>query len=222
MGSFLTKLIFFDQIEDIVSWPPFSNDHFGIWKHLLNPIWVTEALNRPQKDPNVVQMVSFLNHIVCILYKRGLQVEPAIPCYIFCLVQLVKTLSWWTLAVSICWFLTVCWYTVMIHSVKLLWVQKVCLIWHHACKISCILIAAEWNSHSRIQNSQTKLWPYSVTYVKKSVILIVITPFCLFPPKRKGFGELLSKNRSEKPSNRSKDDGVWWLRKQFGYFSNSN
>ena len=28
---------------------PRSKDCFGIWKHLLNPIWVTETLNMPQK-----------------------------------------------------------------------------------------------------------------------------------------------------------------------------
>ena len=33
-------------MKDIVSWPPRSNGRFGIWKHLFNPIWVTEALNR--------------------------------------------------------------------------------------------------------------------------------------------------------------------------------
>ena len=39
-------------MEDCVSWPPRSNDHF-------------------------------LNHIVSILYERGLQVEPSIPCNIW-------------------------------------------------------------------------------------------------------------------------------------------
>ena len=43
-----------------------------------------------------------------------------------------------------------------------------------------------------------------------------------FFAKRGGFGELLWKNRSEKPSNKSKDDGVWCFGKLFVYFSNSN
>ena len=33
--------------------PPHSINSFGISKHFLNPIWVTEALNRPQKGPNM-------------------------------------------------------------------------------------------------------------------------------------------------------------------------
>ena len=41
-------------MEDNVSWPPCSNNRFCIWKHLLNHIWVTEALSRPQKPPNMV------------------------------------------------------------------------------------------------------------------------------------------------------------------------
>ena len=36
------------------SWLSHSNDRFCIWKHLLNHICVTEALNRPQKPPNMV------------------------------------------------------------------------------------------------------------------------------------------------------------------------
>ena len=35
-------------------------------------IWITEALN-------IVLSVSLLNHIVSILYERGLQAEPSIP-----------------------------------------------------------------------------------------------------------------------------------------------
>ena len=38
--------------QDYVNWPSHSNDGFCIWKHLLNHIWVTETLNRPQKRPN--------------------------------------------------------------------------------------------------------------------------------------------------------------------------
>ena len=57
-------------MEDNVSWPPHSNDHFCIWKHLLNHIWVTEALNRPKKVPNMVSCLS-----------AGLDEEPfTIPC----------------------------------------------------------------------------------------------------------------------------------------------
>ena len=41
-------------MDDDVSWPPHSNNHFCIWKLLLKPLWVTEALNRPQKDPNMI------------------------------------------------------------------------------------------------------------------------------------------------------------------------
>ena len=41
-------------MEDNMSWPPCSNNRFGIRKHLLNHILVTEAINRPQKSPNMV------------------------------------------------------------------------------------------------------------------------------------------------------------------------
>ena len=41
-------------MEDNMSWPPRSNDRFGVWNNLLNPLQVTEALNRPQKRPNMV------------------------------------------------------------------------------------------------------------------------------------------------------------------------
>ena len=51
---FWQKLMFFDQMEDNVSWPPYSKDCFGIWKHFLNPIWVTEALNRINLLNNIV------------------------------------------------------------------------------------------------------------------------------------------------------------------------
>ena len=49
-----TKLMFFYQIEDCVSWPPHFNDNFGFWEHLLTPIWVTKEWNRPQKGLNMV------------------------------------------------------------------------------------------------------------------------------------------------------------------------
>ena len=54
-------------MKDTVSGPPHSNDRFCMWKHLLNHIWVTEALNRPQIG---CCMVCFLNHIFSILYKH--------------------------------------------------------------------------------------------------------------------------------------------------------
>ena len=46
-------------MEDNMSWAPRSNDRFGVWKHLLNHMWVTEALNRPQKRPNMVMYGKF-------------------------------------------------------------------------------------------------------------------------------------------------------------------
>ena len=42
---------------------------FWYIKHLLNHIWVTEALKLPQKYPNIAVC---LNHIFSFLYKRGL------------------------------------------------------------------------------------------------------------------------------------------------------
>ena len=41
-------------MEDNLSWPSRSNDCFGIWKHLLNHIWVKKALIRTQKRTNMV------------------------------------------------------------------------------------------------------------------------------------------------------------------------
>ena len=73
------------QMEDSVSLPPRSNDRFGIRKYLLKHVWVTEALNRPQKRPIWCYKVSFFNHIVSILYERGLQAKPTIhSLYLFC------------------------------------------------------------------------------------------------------------------------------------------
>ena len=51
-GRFRPKQMFFDQMKDNVSWPPCSNDRFDISKHLLNHVWVTEAVSWPQKRPN--------------------------------------------------------------------------------------------------------------------------------------------------------------------------
>ena len=56
-GTFLTQTscyFYLYQKKDNVSWPPPSNDHLTMWKPLLNPIWVCEALNRPQNCPNMV------------------------------------------------------------------------------------------------------------------------------------------------------------------------
>ena len=60
-------------MEDNVSWPPRSNDRFCIWKHLLNHIWVTKALNRPQKPPNMMLYHGISWHIASILSERGLR-----------------------------------------------------------------------------------------------------------------------------------------------------
>ena len=46
----------------------------------MNHIWVTEALNRPQKHPN---MVSFFNHIASILSECGLTCGAVYPLLIF-------------------------------------------------------------------------------------------------------------------------------------------
>ena len=46
-------------MEDNVSWLPRSNNRFDIWKHLLNHILVTEALNMPQKCPHMVLIGKF-------------------------------------------------------------------------------------------------------------------------------------------------------------------
>ena len=52
----------------------FKNGKFPKWEHILNPIWVTEASNMPQKGLNMVQMLCFLSHIASIIYvlKLGL------------------------------------------------------------------------------------------------------------------------------------------------------
>ena len=67
-------------MEDNVSWLPLSNDRFCIWKHPLNYICVTEALNRPQKPPNMVlYQGKFSQPYSCL--SAGLDAEPStIPC----------------------------------------------------------------------------------------------------------------------------------------------
>ena len=52
-----------------------SNDNFSMLKPLLNPIGVTEALNRTRKGPNMVLKGKFLQP-----YSRRLQAEPSKPC----------------------------------------------------------------------------------------------------------------------------------------------
>ena len=70
-------------MEDNMSGPPNSNDRFCIWKHLLNHICVTEALNRPQNPPNMVLYQG--NHIASVLSERGLRCgavyHPLLSCY---------------------------------------------------------------------------------------------------------------------------------------------
>ena len=78
-------------MEDSVSSPPGSNVRFGKWKHLLNHIWVTEALNRPQIW---CYMVCFLNHIFSILYECRLTCGA-----VYSLVISVVVRSKWTNAV---------------------------------------------------------------------------------------------------------------------------
>ena len=53
-------------MENNVSWPPRSNDRFCIWKYLLNHIWFTEALNRPQKSPNMVPNGKFAQPYILV------------------------------------------------------------------------------------------------------------------------------------------------------------
>ena len=49
----------FEKSFFLLRWPPRYNDHFGTWKLLLNPIWVTEALHRPKKGLHIVLCVKF-------------------------------------------------------------------------------------------------------------------------------------------------------------------
>ena len=65
-------------MEDNMSLPQLSNVSFGMWEHLLNYIWVTVALNRPQIW---WYMVSFLNHIASILSERGLTCGAVYPLF---------------------------------------------------------------------------------------------------------------------------------------------
>ena len=44
---------FFDQFEDNMSWSPCSNNPFATWEPIVNPVWVSRALNRPQKGLNI-------------------------------------------------------------------------------------------------------------------------------------------------------------------------
>ena len=59
-------------MEDNVSWPPRSKDRFGIWKHLLKQIWFTEAINVPQKRPNMELYSMFSQpYIQCPVQARA-------------------------------------------------------------------------------------------------------------------------------------------------------
>ena len=60
-----TQLLFshLGQIEDYLSWPSHSKNHVEIWDPLLKPIWVTEAINRPQKSLNIVVNAIFFPNI---------------------------------------------------------------------------------------------------------------------------------------------------------------
>ena len=76
--------VLFDQIEDNVRWSPRSNDHIAIWE----PIWTLYGSLKLYIGPKSIQiwcyMVCFLNHIVSILYERGLRIDAGlsnIPCY---------------------------------------------------------------------------------------------------------------------------------------------
>ena len=53
-GCLWPELMVFWPIQDSISWSPRSNNPFGIWKHLLNLMWVSEVINRPQKGPHMV------------------------------------------------------------------------------------------------------------------------------------------------------------------------
>ena len=49
-------------------WPKMMFFCMIVWKQILTHIWVTEALNMPQIG---CKLVSFLTHIVSILYEGG-------------------------------------------------------------------------------------------------------------------------------------------------------
>ena len=48
----LLKLFLTKTNDFLTTWK--TTNSFNIWKHLLNPIWVTEALNMPQNGPHMV------------------------------------------------------------------------------------------------------------------------------------------------------------------------
>ena len=53
-GILKTQIVFFYHIEDKLILPPRSNDDFGKWQYILNPLCVTNALIRPQTGLNMV------------------------------------------------------------------------------------------------------------------------------------------------------------------------
>ena len=74
LGSFLTKIIVF-----FIRWKITSID-----RHILTTVLVYRSLRHyigPKRAQIWCKMVSFLNHIVSILYKCGLQAELYIPCF---------------------------------------------------------------------------------------------------------------------------------------------
>ena len=92
--SFLNKkYIFFYQIENTMSWPQNVDDQFGMWKHLLNPICVTEAFNRPQNGPNFVLNGKFSQPYSQYSVWAGAYVQSrlslVLSCYNYCEVTLV-------------------------------------------------------------------------------------------------------------------------------------
>jgi len=73
-GRFWPKLLFFFNRWKI-TWVDrhIPTIIFFIWKHLLNHICVTEALNRPQKPPNMVLYHSKFSQPYSILSERRLR-----------------------------------------------------------------------------------------------------------------------------------------------------
>ena len=96
-------IIFFDQNICILNTLNIVDCHiqtiillYGIsWEHLLNPIWVPEALNRLQKSRNIVWNGKF-SCVVSIMYERGLTRGVVLPLYISILMKASHSL--WNLS----------------------------------------------------------------------------------------------------------------------------
>ena len=90
-------------MEDKVSWLSRSNNHFAMWKPLLNHIWVPEALNRPQKglsiklNGNFSQPYSILDFL---LTKTDGFLTRWVDCH-FPTIVLVYGNIFWTIYVSL-------------------------------------------------------------------------------------------------------------------------